>query len=190
MTLPSEAKVKERGCVVLDQPQQMEIIRGHGSIHCRLSNQPAAAGLCHSRAPFSGRRLAAFAAGDVFEHAHDEGGPAGLVGGAESAAGFGVEEFVEQDEIAPVGIVGPARVFPVTGAVALGGAEEQPGEARFDFARDLLEVHQPAGAGGAFDLEAVAVEMVVAFERRDEVVVRREPDRAALVGIAAEEPGV
>jgi hypothetical protein len=39
-------------------------------------------------------RLSCF--GDVFEAADDEGGPAGLVAGAEALAGLGVEELVEE----------------------------------------------------------------------------------------------
>jgi hypothetical protein len=41
------------------------------------------------------------AARHVFEEAGDEGGPAGLMAVAYSAAGVAVEVFVEEDEIAP-----------------------------------------------------------------------------------------
>ena len=47
----------------------------------------------------------------------------------------------------------------------------------------------PAGAGGALDLQAVAVEVMVALQRLDQQVVDRKPDRAAPVGVAAEEAG-
>lgn len=43
-------------------------------------------------------------AGGFGEAACDEGGPTGLVVCAESAADFGVEVFVEEDAIAPVGV--------------------------------------------------------------------------------------
>ena len=41
------------------------------------------------------------------DEADDEGGPAGLVGGAKAFAGFGVEVFVEEK------VVVPERVAPV-----------------------------------------------------------------------------
>ena len=47
---------------------------------------------------------------------------------------------------------------------------------------------QLPGTGRTLDLQVVAVEEVVAVERLDEQVVEREPDRAAPVRVAAEQP--
>ena len=44
----------------------------------------------------------------------------------------------------------------------------------------------PAGAGGAFDLEIVAVVVMELLQRLDDQVVDREPDRPAPVRVAAE----
>lgn len=55
----------------------------------------------------------------VFDEFDDEGGPAGLVGGAEAFAGFGVEVFVEEEEVLPVGDVGVAGCVAEAGAVSV-----------------------------------------------------------------------
>ena len=52
------------------------------------------------------------------------------------------------------------------------------------------ERHAAARAGRALDLEVVAVVVVELLQRLDQQVVDREPDRAAPVGVAAEQPGV
>jgi hypothetical protein len=56
----------------------------------------------------------------TLEEVGDAGGPAGLVGGTEAAAGVGVEVFVEEERVAVAAAV--ARTPSV------GGGEEERGE--------------------------------------------------------------
>ena len=104
------------------------------------------------------------------------------MGGAEAAAGFGVEVFVEKERVAFV----PA----VAGSGAVGAGEEEGGEAFGQLVGDLGEVEASSRAGGEFGGEGVAVVGVVFAEGFDEEEVDRHPDRAAPVGVAAEEAGV
>ena len=105
-----------------------------------------------------------------------------MVGGAEAAAGFGVEVFVEKERVA----VAPA----VAGSGAVGAGEEEGGEAVGQLVGDLGKVEASSRAGGKFGGESVAVVGVVFAEGFDEEEVDRHPDRAAPVGVAAEEAGV
>src|SRR3954465_5135731 len=65
-----------------------------------------------------------FGFGFGFEKFADEGGPAGLVGGAQASAGVPVEVFVEEDQVAEVGVVDEAGFFAVAGAAAGVAGEE------------------------------------------------------------------
>jgi hypothetical protein len=98
--------------------------------------------------------------------------------------------FVKQNEVTPVRVGSAQAIIAVTGAMALGIRQEQPGQPLFQFLRDLLEIHPAARAGGAFDLKIVPVKVVIAFERLNEEVVYRKPDWAAPVGVATEKTGV
>ena len=115
----------------------------------------------------------------VLQQTSDQGGPAGLMAGPEPLAGVAVEVLVEQDQIAPVRVLGEARVRPVARPPAL-VRQGRKIRARREASslRDLLEIHQPAGAGRALDPQGVAVEVVVALQGLDQQVVQREPDRA------------
>ena len=115
------------------------------------------------------------------DEACDEGGPSGLVRSAAAAAGVGVEEFVEEDEVLPCGIGGVAVVAAVAGPVAVGIRFEEPAHAAGDFMGCLLEGDVVTAAGGQFDGEASAVKMVIAFQCFDDQVGDGEPDRAAPV---------
>ena len=68
-----------------------------------------------------------------------------------------------------------------------GVGEEDAGEARAKFKGDLTEVHHATGSGGTLHLEAISIEMVVAFEGLEDEEVYREPDRPTPVRVAAEE---
>ena len=118
--------------------------------------------------------------------ADDQGRPAGLMAGAEAAAGFGVEVFVEEDEVPPVRVVAKALADTQAGAGARAVRPEEAGEAGGNVAGDFAKREPGSGAGGTFHLEAVAVEVVVAFQGLDEEVVHRKPDRPPPVGVAAE----
>ena len=65
--------------------------------------------------------------------------------------------------------------------------KKDAGQARAKFKGDLTEVHHAPRSGRAFDLEAVSIEMVVAFEGLEDEEVYREPDRPTPVRVAAEE---
>ncbi len=106
---------------------------------------------------------------------------------AKSLAGFAVKIFVKEHKVAPVRVVDEAGVAAVTRPTPAGVGEEDAGEARAKFKGDLTEVHHPPRSGGAFDLEAVSIEMVVAFEGLEDEEVYREPDRPTPVRVAAEE---
>src|SRR6185369_14982747 len=122
----------------------------------------------------------------ALEAARNQRCPAGLVACAEAAAGLAMEVFVEQHEVLPVGIARVARIVAVARAAAVAVGQEHRAEAACELARDLGEVHEVAGAGRAFDLERVAVEVMITLERFDQQVVDREPDRPSPVGVAAE----
>ena len=106
---------------------------------------------------------------------------------AESLAGFAVKIFVKEHKVAPVRVVGEARVAAVAWATPAGVGEKDAGEARAKFEGDLTEIHHAPRSGRAFDLEAVSIEMVVAFEGLEDEEVYREPDRPTPVRVAAEE---
>src|SRR5947208_13055019 len=108
---------------------------------------------------------------------------------AESLAGFAVEIYVKEHKVAPVRVVGETRVAAVARAAPAGVGEKDAGKARAKFKGDLTEVHHAPRSGEAFDLEAVSIEMVVAFEGLEDEEVYREPDRPTPVRVAAEEPG-
>jgi hypothetical protein len=63
--------------------------------------------------------------------------------------------------------------------------QEKVRESRGNFERDILQVHELSRSRWTFDLHAVAVEMVILFERLDEQVIDRKPNRSAPVRVAA-----
>ena len=65
--------------------------------------------------------------------------------------------------------------------------EKDARKARAKFKGDLTEVHHAPRSGGAFDLEAVSIEMLVAFKGLEDEEVYREPDRPTPVRVAAKE---
>src|SRR6266404_8468045 len=127
--------------------------------------------------------------GDVCDAPDGQSGPTGLMARAKSLAGFAVKIFVKEHKVAPVRVVDEARVAAVARTTPAGVGEEDAGEARAKFKSDLTEVHHPPRSGGAFDLEAVSIEMVVAFEGLEDKEVYREPDRPTPVRVAAKEAG-
>src|SRR4030095_11800164 len=106
---------------------------------------------------------------------------------AEPLAGFAVKIFVKEHKVAPVRVVDEARVAAVARAASAGVGEKDAGAARAKSKGALMKVHHAPRSGGAFDLEAVSIEMVVAFEGLEDEEVYREPDRPAPVRVAAEE---
>src|SRR2546427_6523302 len=105
---------------------------------------------------------------------------------ADACAGIAVEVFVEGDGVAPARI--GLEFFEVAedGALAVGVAKEDAGEAAGDFCRDFPKVHHLARARRAFYFEVVAVVVMELLERFDNQVVKRKPDWPAPVRVAAE----
>src|SRR5581483_2842378 len=125
----------------------------------------------------------------ALEASHREHRPS-LEARPEPAPGVAAEVLVEPQQIAPVWGAGEAGVVAVARAASARVRDEETGEPAVDFGRDLAERHHAAGARRTLEAQPVAVEVCVALERLDEEIVRREPDRAAPVRVAAEEPGV
>src|SRR5262249_11105871 len=73
---------------------------------------------------------------------------------------------------------------------ARGIPQEDAREPAGDLLGDLVEIHLPAGAGGTFDGERVAVEDMVLEQRPDDQAVHGHPNGSAPVGGAAEHAGV
>ena len=65
--------------------------------------------------------------------------------------------------------------------------EKDAREARPNFKGDLTEVHHAPRSSGAFDLEAVSIEMLVAFKGLEDEEVYWEPNRPTPVRVAAKE---
>src|SRR5438445_536529 len=125
----------------------------------------------------------------VGDERRDERRPARLMRGAESFAGLGVEVFVEEQLVAPGGILLEERGRPPDGPAAAAVGEEEAEEAALEVVRHGAEMCEPSGAGRELDRERVAEAGVQAAERADHEVVEGEPDRPPPVGIAAELPG-
>src|SRR5437773_10679520 len=96
--------------------------------------------------------------------------------GADSLAGVAVEVFVKGDVVAPARI--DLEFFHVAedGALAVGVAQEDAGEAAGNFCGDFPKVHYLARSGWAFYFEFVAVVVMELLERFDNQVVKRKPD--------------
>ena len=101
-----------------------------------------------------------------------------------------MEIFVEQDQIAPVRIDGPARVAAMAGTAAVVVRQKNSCQAAGQLPGDFTQCQPLSGTGRTLGFEMVSVEMVIAFQRFDQEVVGRKPDGPAPVGIAAKEGGV
>ena len=109
-----------------------------------------------------------------------------MVASAAAPTCVAIEVFVEQNQIAPVGIGRVAIFIAVTRSAAVCVGCEYLYESSRKLGGDFVEVHIAAGTCWAFDLEVIAVEIMIALERFDNRVVDGEPNRAAPVGIATE----
>ena len=69
---------------------------------------------------------------------------------------------------------------------AVRAAEKEPRDTTRELLRDLRQVHEDTRAGGALDLQRVAIIIMVTIERLDQQVIERQPHRAAPVRVAAE----
>lgn len=85
-----------------------------------------------------------------------QGGPARLMARSEAFARVAVEIFVEENQIAPVGIGAKLRRGPVDRAVAFRVPQENSCQAMRDFRGNLGKREHFAGARREFHFEAVA----------------------------------
>mmetsp|Transcript_1014 Transcript_1014/g.1902 ORF Transcript_1014/g.1902 Transcript_1014/m.1902 type:complete len:336 (-) Transcript_1014:1955-2962(-) len=105
--------------------------------------------------------------------------------GADAGAIVAVEVLVEEDVVAPQGIL-PGVVAAEAGAAAFLVDHEHVAHALFEFQRDLPQVQLVAGVRGALDHEGLAVVEVVLLKALDEQEVDGIPDGPAPVRVAAE----
>src|SRR5213080_2624397 len=127
--------------------------------------------------------------GEILEATDGERRPA-LEARAETAAGVAGEVLGEAQQVAPVRIVAEAGIGAVTGPASAGVRDEEVREPPAELVGDVAERRETAGAHRTFDAHRIAVEVVIALERLDDEVVEGEPDRAAPIGVAAEEARV
>ena len=82
-----------------------------------------------------------------------------------AAAIVAMEVFVEEQQVAPVRILKEGSIPPLEGApTCLFIWEKESYQSGPDFACDLAQVHFPTRAGGAFDLETIAIKVVIALQ--------------------------
>ena len=122
--------------------------------------------------------------GRVEQKIDDQCRPSGLVRGAEPGPVVAVE-VLEEQQVVPGGVVLEPGRSTEDGPVAVGGAEEDRGEAVGEVLRDLEQRELLAGAGRVLDGEVGADVLVEPGQRPDHQVVHRHPDRAPPVGVAA-----
>jgi hypothetical protein len=96
----------------------------------------------HSRIQVSAARGVVLAIpGDVGEATDGESGPASLMAGTETSAGFAVEVFVEIHEVAPMRVGREARIVAVAWTAAIFIRQKDTGKTRAKFERDFAEIH-------------------------------------------------
>ena len=117
----------------------------------------------------------------------DEAGPARLMRGTDAAAGVAVEVFVEEHVIAKMRVLLQSRVMCEHRAVASLIREKDPCEAHGELVRHFVDRHEMTRTGRTLNAEVVAEVVMKLLQRLDDEKVHREPDRAAPVGVAAEQ---
>src|SRR6516164_11325697 len=129
------------------------------------------------------------AAGGTQDEVGDQRGPARLVGGADATAGVAVEVLVEGQQVVPVRVgLEEVDVAEDRAAAAL-VVEEDRNETAGEVVGQDGQGDLASGADGVLDEDVVAEEPGIPVQRLDDQVVDREPDRAAPVGVAAEQAG-
>src|SRR5262245_6627242 len=93
--------------------------------------------------------------GEQVHAAGDDPGPAGLMARAEPGAVVAVEVLVEQDEIAPVGVLLELRAPSVYRPPPILASQEDAGQPARDLLGNLVQVHEPSGARGALDVKSL-----------------------------------
>src|SRR5262249_28478315 len=113
-------------------------------------------------------------------------GPTALVAGAEPGAVVAVEIFIEQYIIAPVWVRLKALSAAVDGPAPVVVLQKDADEPARQVGGHLVKVHELARAARALHPVIGAVIVMVLLQRLDHEEVGGEPDRAAPVGVAAE----
>src|SRR5262245_24794829 len=119
-----------------------------------------------------------------------EARPARLVTSAEACPVVTVEVFIEKYMVAPVWVGLELLRAAVDRPLAALVTKEYSGQAIGYLPAHLEEVHQVSRAGGALDLEGLAVIGVKLHQRPDDQRIHREPDGPSPVGVAAKHPAV
>src|SRR5205085_997300 len=102
------------------------------------------------------------------QQARDQGSPSGLVACTEALAGVAVEIFVEEAQVAPVGIVAVVALLALPRPPGFFIRKEDGQQPAANFARHLAQSHLPTRASRTFHLKLVAVVVVIAFQGLDE----------------------
>ena len=108
---------------------------------------------------------------------HDEGGdqrgPAGLVGGAGTAAGVAVEVLVEGQQVVPIRVGLEEAGVAEDRAAAAGVVEEDRDETAGEVVGQDSQGDLASRAGGVLDADVVAEEPGIPVQRLDDQVVDR-----------------
>src|SRR5262249_4268412 len=117
----------------------------------------------------------------------NQSGPPRLVARSEAGAVVAVKILVEEKVILPMRIflelARPAEHRPPARVVA----QENASQSSCNLACHLKQVHHSARTRGTFDLEIVTEEQIPHEQCLNEQDIDREPDRAAPVGVPAEQ---
>src|SRR5205823_2498588 len=98
----------------------------------------------------------------------DDGGPAGLVRGAEALAGVAVEVLVEEDQVAPVRVGLELLAGAEDRAAAVRAAQEEVAQPPRELPRHLPEGVRLPRTGRELDRERLAEEEVELLQRLDQ----------------------
>ena len=112
------------------------------------------------------------------------------MGCAEAFAGLGMEVFVKEQEVPPIGRIRVTARLAETRTPAVFTGHEERDKAVAQIKRDLSQVFHLSGTRRIFDREGVAVKVMISLKRLDDEIVGWKPDGPAPVGIAAEHVGV
>src|SRR5262245_66688430 len=102
--------------------------------------------------------------------------------GAEACAIVAVEIFVEEDEVAPMGILLELPGSSVHRPASILVLEEDASQPAREFLSYLIERHASPRTGGTLDGERVAVVHVVLEQGSDDQRIHGHPDRPPPVG--------
>ena len=100
----------------------------------------------------------------VFQQSDDEGGPTGLVAGAQSAGIVSVKVFVEQEQVFPRSIAPVLRRIAVAGSLSVFVEAKNGNQAFLNLFGNSASRAEPPFSGRKGNGQRVAVEVLVAFQ--------------------------